>query len=358
MKTLLFYLLPIIFLFGCIKNNIVNPLAEFNSEIILKSNIIDIDKRLGFPGVITNSPDYLILQDMSLYNDSYFIIIDKNNGQIVNNFGVKGKGPNELLMPMTLDYLYDNKIGIYDALNIKFYVYSLDDLISNHPLQVEKKVDGNIQTPIKHDRFMKVVSINDSSYIGMWSHPEGRYCLFNNEKKIKKLLYPNFPYDKEHEEESRYIKSFAFQYNLKISPDRTKLCAASLSCGHLELFKINEDSLIKYLDKLYYLPLYEKIPSDKLKGAIFLKESLPGFHYLDVTDNHIYLSFSSNKKDIVHQVSVNDYILKFDWEGNAITKYKVDRPIGYFTVDDKNQRIYATSIDSGNYEPNLIYFNL
>lgn len=66
---------------------------------------------------------------------------------------------------------------------------------------------------------MKVVSINDSLYVGMWSHPEGRY-----------------------------IKSFAFQYNLKISPDRTKLCAASLSCGHLELFNISGDSLIKYLD--------------------------------------------------------------------------------------------------------------
>ncbi len=358
MKSMLFILLLNILMSHCIKNNIDSPLEEFNSEVILEANVIDIDKELGFPGIITNSPRYLILQDISLQDNSYFIIIDKHSGLTINNFGLKGKGPDELLHPITLDYLYDNKIGIYDAVNIKYYVYSLDNLISDRPLQVEKKVDGSIQTPIQGDRFMKVVSINDSLFVGMWSHPEGRYCLFNNEKKVKKLLYPDFPYDKKHEEESRYIKSFAFQYNLKISPDRTKLCAASLSCGHLELFNISGDSLTKYLDKLYYLPLYEKFPSDKVLGAVFFKESLPGFNYLDVTDKHIYLSFPSMKKDIVHQVAVNEYILKYDWNGNAITKYKVDRPIGFFTVDDRNQKIYATTIDTSSYEPKLIYFDL
>jgi hypothetical protein len=64
------------------------------------------------------------------------------------------------------------------------------------------------------------------------------------------------------------------------------------------------------------------------------------------------------KKDIVHQVAVNEYILKYDWNGNAITKYKVDRPIGFFTVDDRNQKIYATTIDTSSYEPKLIYFDL
>ncbi len=359
MKPILIILLLNIFLSGCNRNNINSPLEEFNSEVILVANVIDIDKELGFPGVITNSPQYLILQDISLQDNSYFIIIDKHSGLTINNFGIKGKGPNELLHPITLDYLYDNRIGIYDAINMKYNVYSLDNLISDHTLQVEKQVDGNIQTPIQGDRFMKVVSINDSLFVGMWSHPEGRYCLFNDEKNVKKLLYPNFPYDKKHEKESRYIKSFAFQYNLKLSPDRTKLCAASLSCGHLELFNISGDSLIKYLDKLYYLPLYEKLPSDKVLGAVFFKESLPGFSYLDVTDEHIYLSIpSSIKKDIVHQVAVNDYILKYDWEGNAITKYKVDRPIGFFTVDDRNQKIYATTIDTSSYEPKLVYFDL
>lgn len=30
----------------------------------------------------------------------------------------------------------------------------------------------------------------------------------------------------------------------------------------------------------------------------------------------------------------------------------------FFTVDDRNQKIYATTIDTSSYEPKLIYFDL
>ena len=83
MKPILIILLLNIFLSGCNRNNINSPLEEFNSEVILVARVIDIDKELGFPGVITNSPQYLILQDISLQDNSYFIIIDVTT-QVLN----------------------------------------------------------------------------------------------------------------------------------------------------------------------------------------------------------------------------------------------------------------------------------
>jgi len=353
------FILFIFALFSCKNKTASIPMLDtFKSEYSLKGSIFNINDTLGYPGLIVNTPDYLVLQDKSLKNNFLYKIISKNNGQLIKCFGIKGKGPQEMLTPISLDYISENKIGVYDIDRMKYNIFSLDSIIEDSNNNIIRTVSTNFGDENKYTRCIKIVLVNNTKLIGICSHEKGRYAVFEDNGKLNDILYPDFPYDEDHKTENYFIKSFAFQYNIKVSPDNSKFCSAASTCTHLEIFDITRNSIEKRFDKLFNLPSYKNVSTDKMKGVAFLEDSQSGFNYINVTNDFIYVSYASEKVKYMHQGAINNYLLKFDWKGNSITKYKLESKIGYFTIDEKDNCVYATSSDTTTNEPIIIKFIL
>lgn len=356
-KYYIFFIIIITISYSCKKEKTIEQLLNsIDSVYNLESLFIKTNQSLGYPGLIINTPEYLIIQDQSIENGQMYKVVDKFTGKVIESFGIKGRGPNEMLTPMTLDYISNNQISIYDINKNELNIFSIDSIISGSNKTILNVIKPNFKDTNNYFRCKKLVMIDSSRFIGTCSHILGRYASFEEGGNLKNLLYSDFPFDKNHIDEDYLIKNFAFQYNLKISPDKTKMCGAAMSCAHIEIFDIDK-KFVKEKDKLYSLPQYKNISNGNTQGVAFLKESELGFHSLCVTDSHIYVSMATEKSKVKHKIEINNIILKFDWQGNPIAKYNLNRNIGYFAIDEENNCIYAPDYDE-QFESIILKFNL
>jgi hypothetical protein len=341
----------------------VSILDSFTSEDLLKSTLVNIDGFLGSPRNLLDCESYLILKDK--VEGFSFALIDKKNMKIIKRFGILGKGPNELLGSITLDYNGNNTITVYDDIARKLIYYSIDSILNNSSQNgISNMASLSISTPENTPQYIiKAVPASDSLILTSCAHPKGRYAIIDKNRKFRNICYTDFPNDdeKEHINEGYLIKSHAFQQQLKISPDKSKFISAATSNGFFETFTIDGVSIVRKCKKVFDLPIYKVIQMKGMPNPAAAKSSTskPGFHGLIATNDFILLSYPSiiniNNN---HDLNKNNYLLKFDWDGKPIIKYKLDRKIGHFTYDEKSGIIYANATDSITFNPIIIAFQI
>jgi hypothetical protein len=354
MKTIYFILYTCLLLVSCTNGNsgIIN---EFKKNVLLEHKESFIDNRdIGFPKAIVFNDRYLVLLDIV---DNYGLaLFDKQNGNLIKRFGNIGKGPNELMSPQTLELTNDGKILVYDSRFNELFSFSIDSLLSGSSSVINKRIKPRFSTK-EFSNCMRLTPINDTVLIGTGWHPNGRLFLFNNAGGELGFFYPEFPYDKLHKNENYITKGFAFQYNMKYNGHRKLLCLSAVTCQHIEIYEVINNKLNKKFDHLYKLPVYDDASNEMMKQVIFDKESKLGFQGLDVSDDFIFLSYASEKMESPHSLSINDYILKLDWNGTPLIKYRLDCKIGQFATHNSSNEIYAIS-ENAEGLPCIVKFSL
>lgn len=112
-----------------------------------------------------------------------------------------------------------------------------------------------------------------------------------------------------------------------------------------------------------------ELPEDKPRLSVsrdlFLFACYAGTAFIDTvsitkaTDNYIYLLYCDSKnKDL--SISNNNFeIHQFDWQGRFLKRYRLNRYILSFCVDEKSDRIYAISFQNNkNFSPEILCYSL
>jgi hypothetical protein len=75
-----------------------------------------------------------------------------------------------------------------------------------------------------------------------------------------------------------------------------------------------------------------------------------------LTDDHIYVMWQGKPNDemMAEEDAFRPDILVFDWEGNVVDRYKLDKPITAFTISEETGKIYGVS-PIGDSHINVIY---
>jgi hypothetical protein len=323
---------------------ILNTLELFESEIKLKGQLqkIDTDK-IGNPiGIQVLDSSILIL---NWGRDYYVSVFSKKEGKFLNEFGKKGRGPNELNRAVSMDYnCKQNTLDIFTRTPKRINYYSIDSIYSNsiakHTNEFMPK-DGSCY----HTKRIKNGAISTGRF------NKGRYAYFDFIKDSIFYLggYPSFNRDFEL---SSAQKSNLIQGLMKVSPDNDRFVFASSFAEVFEINKFQGNNL-----KLVKRYSFNNSDFNKGNGRAYGKRSnIRAYMHLDASEEKIFALYTNKRiEEYVKNTFVGEYLLVFDWNGKPIKKFKLDKPLGCFSYDNTDNSIYGLTLEE---DIQLVKYNI
>jgi len=300
------------------KLSVILPNNLTNLEILCPRDLIMVDSFL----VILN-PCY----------DPIFQILNTKSGEI-KLFGKKGKGPNEFINVLNLTN--DIRKGIFYILDVgkkEIFYLSPSKLFSN-----QSPIINKTKLPDKYNITGDLFYFR-KTWIG--TDLSGKSSMFfinettGQEKEIGFLpnVRPVYP---------EQTRSYLYRANAKIDAQKGKILTALNYFPIIRIINSTGDIEKEFITQENYLdPVL-----NKNKG--FPVGTTP-LYYFDVesTENSIFvLNANCTQQDLQNNDFSKSQIDVFNWKGNLQTTIKSNTPIGNFTLDPEENKIYALSINS------------
>ncbi len=354
MRKILYYLLILVISFSCKRREDKNYFPPKFKEIKEVSyNKINIDISLSNSGIFV-SDSLFIFSDDIVENDCMFHLVNKQNGKYIRSFGTYGNGPGELMRPTTSYGLDINKRQLW-AFNQnlpKMVYFSFG--FKGDSLYINPITD----TPVFTESRTCVESrkIKDDLYISSFVNIDGnkhRFAIGNCFDTLS--TYDEYPRLEEDDGHLNIEKSFfLYRSYFALKPDGQKMVSATTFGGIMEIFDIKNNKIKRTVLKRFYKPVYYvKNRDSKIPYIHPTEKTIIGFSDLNCTDDAIYVILNPETKG-----SALNYICKFDWEGNPVCQYKLDKHVCSFDIDTKQNRVYALIENSSTLEEDLVWFDL
>lgn len=343
-------------LFSCTKNNsvtTVDPLTQFSKTIELKEPKIIISDLLDPTGIIIL--DSLIM--VSEPNNDPMVSLYCLSGKFITSFLRKGRGPGETSNLLDISPYTDSIIQIsVDPESV--FLYNKNDLLSGNLLPYNE-----YNLPKGNYAFSTIMKYSDNEflYVGKNSNKrdecDNRFCIYHadsdaidffGEYPVEDVSITKFPTED-------YSKLNAYQGKPLLKPDHSKSViiyyyAVGFDIIDLETLKVDKNIFYQY-------PQVETAYIPELK-ANAIKRNMNAFRgFLDAwcSDNHIYFLYSA-KTFSAPDYSIGQYILKYNWDGDPICLYQLDKEISCFALDKDETYIYAGL--SEETEARILRYNL
>lgn len=354
MKNTLIITFITIFFFSCQeKRKDVNfdELFKVREEITLTPLQNDSSKIfLGKPFNMLVLNEHIIVQD--LIDGYWFALIDKHTGKLIKRFGVSGRGPGEILRPVSLNR--DGKdFTFLDPQLHKLYLVSIDSLTTGQPDYIMQAIQLELPAKKSYTSCRQLRRLSSGELIGAAVNSKGRFIRFDAEGKNARFFSPEYPYDPLHKDEDYKAKAMAFQYNTAVNPAENKLCNVGSTVGQFEIFEITPDDMKQVVNHIYYMPKYTNYSNANTLQVGFAPDSKMGFSNLEAAGDYIW--FSNTKEELLNKhTAIIDYIGKFDWNGNPVKGYQVTNYLEYYSITPDGKRIYGIALNSETMEPELV----
>ena len=310
-------------------------------ELTSSSKNLDID--LLIPGKIFIKGDKLIIFEQ-LSNDM-FKVFDLHSLKHLYSYGDRGRGPNEFISVGGDNIIENNTefVEIHDVSKLKFVYFSDSSahIFSEKPISLL-----HLKNPI--NRFRK---LNDSIYYfdnifeGDQKNEFTRLNIHTGERTYFSP-YPNWAKD---------IKSSQQKYTTYLKSGNYN------SFYEIIVLFYYRFPVMKFLDFDGNLIKEVHIDTHNSKFRDLNKDHTLYFVESSVlTDEYIYvLWIEKSKKDVeTDPDNFKPEILVFDWDGNVVGRYKLDKPVISFTLSEKTGKIYCTSLPEEDVSNNIHIYDL
>jgi hypothetical protein len=265
----------------------------------------------------------------NLGNTNVFSVYSLPDFKQIKIFGKYGAGPGEFQSPhLVKDESKKNICFIYEGTNNHIYALTKDFEIKELPFSFKK---GNRRITDKQlygfssDEFVYVESIKRGKAVF-------RTKLKNDSTQVKMLNKLAFS--------DQYKNWAAYIGNFGANGKKNRLVYAYKYFKRLVFFdtKNNTSKVVSFTSF-----------SETKKGsalAIMAPTTVTHYWGMSSNDKYVYVLYSGRTPIEVHKETSKSsgyiYIEKYDWNGNPISKYKLDH-WGYFCVNQKENTIYMTS---------------
>lgn len=335
-RLLLIALLLIFIVASCKNNDSKMLLDQFPEHIDLTSDLcnIDDDSLAQIEDIQCNDSCLLVFD---YHSGKSFTLFNSNSGKMVARFGAIGQGTHEIPLG-TYGDLEDNHFYIHYDQTGYIGKYDMDSLYT----------DGDFpptclaKYKIPEAQFSRVVEVNDSTFLGAGTYKsEYQYLLFDRNSHI--VDYAVKIYNAEEPNLNEYHKFLSNQGKLRKCPANNKFVYSINYSSNIDFFEVrnNKIDLIKSLRLKN--PVYEPMQDGKYNRMIPLDDNVIGYIDIAPTNEYVYALYTSKKiaEDTVGNDLSSNIILVFDWEGNPVKQYKIDREAFYIAVDAASEKIYA-----------------
>lgn len=295
-----------------------------------------IGRELSFNEEIMN-PYHLAVRD------SFLLTLNQNTEKICHIFNLNtkkkvgerimmGQGPNDMIHPFFIEA--EHTLMFYAPMTSSIFYFSLDEFVKKpflRPLSKKKLTESY---------FFGELSLLGNNWVGVSGRPDAPCYVFDLEgNKIQTLgEYPIGP-----EDYSELEKVDA--YNGILATNGKNRVAVCRMFTDLVDFYDDAGHLLKRLHgpERFYTRFIE------FNDGMVMGSQPDGKYYRDAyyspfgTETHLFVLFNGkfvNKPG--HNLLAED-ILVFDWEGNPVRRYSLDKGVSRICVDTKNRKIYGIS---------------
>lgn len=322
-----------------------DDLIYFESSYVGKGTRININPdNFVYPNKLHLIDSLLLVEDSDKLR--HFRIVNISSLE-VSAVGKMGKGPGELSFPTSIQVLPNgNKIGLCIRPMFVFGEFTVKDLLQDSldNFTTEKRFDSNLQ---------KVVKVNDSMFVSIGLFRK-RYAVFNGDLKFVSEQH-DYPFIEEFPNIRSEVLGMAYQGDIAVKPDGTKIVAVAQDAIHFQILNVNRYDLdpAKTLSLTY--PKF-RASEGNIISANMLKENVYGFLDVSVTNESVYLLYSGNSVEFnANAGSAAQTILVYSWEGEPKYKINLDRDVNCIAVDEDKSILYAIEF---NKHPYLVSFSL
>ncbi|MEG2640794.1 MAG: BF3164 family lipoprotein [Bacilli bacterium] len=264
-------------------------------------------------------------------DSNIFQLLDSTNATRIMATGKRGRGPNEFLTTMGMQYDYEtNQFSVFDMYRQELVTY----LVSSDSISLIKSIN------LKRD-VQSVKYINDSLLVFIDFYPHQKIGLINTKAEII--------YEEEYNPlDDNRIKTTDRYHNAKldISPNKKYTVAIDGNFPLVKVFINKPDTLELKWKKMLFEPKYN-VNSQK-NWYIQHDDNYLGFTSLYLTNEYIYLKCDDMQVldfKTGAPTSKHTYILVMDYEGNIVNKYLLDKFFAPFTVSPNGKSLYAVIYD-------------
>jgi hypothetical protein len=247
-------------------------------------------------------------------------------------FGVRGQGPDDFLHPYPLQYISEDKFGVYDM----FLNTYKEVVIPEHDETV--RIVNSIKMEKRPFRAIKTAY---NQYLGL-SGMEGLFGLMDETGKEINTFF-EYPYKDEDEHSIKnHIRATAYQGILSSNPSGTKCVYASLDGEIIHFYEILKDniSVIKKIEKIF--PAYKP---EENGGSMASRENITGYISVTATENFVYALYCGKRlKELLKNGSLEllaKEVRVFDWKGNLQKTYSLDVPCRYISASGDDKKLWA-----------------
>lgn len=299
-----------------------------NNVIDVSNRIVDIDNGLFFgPSLLSIHDSLLILSELTLHGyDKCIHMLNKNTFEHIVSTGILGKGPQEITRPGDITIEKDKKIlWVSDHARRVMWRFPLDSVLSNNSY----KPTDYIQLPDVLE-LITYSFINDSTIIGRSVVPltHNSFEMATAKLNTKTKHIAEFGYENPNAL-GRWVSNSSFA----LSVENNLYVNAHWHLDLLTLIDLEGNLLANIYGPGWGKERYNQID-------FFSKVALTSKYIFTTYLGEYGFTYDENNRPRGLSPSK---ILIFDLKGNYLKTLEVGEEIGYFCVDEENNRIIIYS---------------
>jgi len=253
-------------------------------------------------------------------------------------FGSRGRGPNEFLMPYSIQHIAGRTVGVLDAMLNEYHEFDLprgDELPT---------ITKSVKFKSRSSRVLKTAF---DQYIGL-TFGERMFALLDSDGSTVDTFF-EYPY--EDAGERRIVsRAYAYQGSMAANPSKTRFVYTPFNGEIIHFYSIEKDRLnvIEKIEKEY--PIYGDASQGDTQSVAFDAHGKNGYIALYATERFVYAIYSGQTVLEMTEKKATNYegelLRVFDWSGAQVRELRLDIPCSYLCVSDDDTRMWAVATDA------------
>jgi hypothetical protein len=324
MKYSYYYITALLSVISCGDKEESGKIELFHSNIRLDTEYV------GKGGDIISYKEGIIgIEEANLLAPLYKVDTVENK---LTTFGVRGQGPDDFFHPYPLQYISEDKFGVYDM-----FLNTYKEVLmpgSDETVRIASSV--KMET-----RPYRAIKTAYNQYLGL-SGTEGLFSLMDETGKEIGVFF-EYPYKDENEHSIKnHIRATAYQGILSSDPDGTKCVYASLDGEIIHFYEIVKDNVLAVRKIETVFPAYKP---EENNGSMASRENMTGYIAVTATRDYVYALYCGKTvKELLKSGSLElsaKEVRVFDWKGNRQKTYSLDVPCRYISASEDDKKLWA-----------------
>ncbi|MCM1176856.1 MAG: TolB-like 6-bladed beta-propeller domain-containing protein [Clostridium sp.] len=271
---------------------------------------------------------------LSMNSENLFHVIEPENGNILCQWGKRGRGPNEYLNIANQLSCRDSLLYFADNIDKCIYELNLRKIVETGEIDMER-----FTYPYTSDfRQNKFIRCHDDCFACLGAIADMRLGIIDRKGRI---LGHDVGYPEIDNRITGIFPGSVFQSLMRPQPNGSRFVVSLLSSDFFEIFELcGQEVHVVYRKEDSHMPKTHYKPKNGVNYTIDYDNSIAGILNIATTEDSIFFLYSGKTySEVADAGNESDIILRFSWSGELMDRYKL--PLAVSRIAARGETIYA-----------------